>query len=156
MGNEELARHVVRRFLADLPEQFAALSQAVASGDSGAVTQAAHAIKGAAANSGGAQLRALAWKVEQLGRAGDLAGAAATMPDLSASFDSAQPIMQEFSARVALTESRSCLLKMGLRLSPLVGQALPPANPSEARTGFFDPLQIPDLILHIVQPPNNI
>ncbi len=97
MGNEELARHVVRRFLADLPEQFAALSQAVAAGDSGAVAQAAHAIKGAAANTGGAQLRALAWKVEQLGRAGDLAGAAATLPDLSASFDSAQPIMQEFS-----------------------------------------------------------
>jgi signal transduction histidine kinase/DNA-binding response OmpR family regulator/HPt (histidine-containing phosphotransfer) domain-containing protein len=96
MGNEELARHVVRRFLADLPAQFAALSQAVGSGDSSAVTQAAHAIKGAAANTGGAQLRELAWKVEQLGRAGDLAGAAATLPDLSASFDSAQPVMQKF------------------------------------------------------------
>ena len=97
MGNEELARHVVGRFLEDMPLQLQALSRAVANGDAARVTEAAHSIKGAAANTSGEQLRQLAWKLEQLGRAGDLTGAEAALPELSAGFDAVLPLMEQFS-----------------------------------------------------------
>ena len=104
MGDDDLARRIIRRFLEDLPQQFQTLSQAVARGDTAAVMQVAHAIKGAAANTGGTQLRELAAKLEQLGRAGDLTGAAATLPEFSAGLDAVRPVMERFG--LAQSESR--------------------------------------------------
>ena len=76
MGDDELARQVVSGFLDFLPHQLAALAQALEAADSDAVRQAAHSIKGAAANAGGPQLSQTARKLEQLGAQGDLAQAA--------------------------------------------------------------------------------
>jgi len=97
MGNEDLARRVVRQFVDDAPRQLELLAQAVADADAVSVTQVAHAIKGAAANTGGKHLRELAGKMEQMGRSGDLAGAAATLPELAAGLDAALPVMERFS-----------------------------------------------------------
>jgi HPt (histidine-containing phosphotransfer) domain-containing protein len=64
--------------------------------DAKAVRLVAHSIKGAAANVGGLELREIAWKLEQTGNSGDLTAAAAALPELSASFERARPVMEEF------------------------------------------------------------
>ncbi|HUI53824.1 MAG TPA: PAS domain S-box protein [Bryobacteraceae bacterium] len=96
MGNRELARRIVRGFVEDLPRQIAALAEAVNSGDAGQVRRIAHSIKGSAANAGVLEIRQVAGKLEQQSRAGDLASAAAALPELSASFERAKPIMDQF------------------------------------------------------------
>ena len=96
MGNEDLAQRIIRGFVEDMPRQIALLAQAVNNRDADAVRLVAHSIKGAAANVGGLEVREIAWKLEQTGRAGDLAAAAATLPELSARFESLRPIMEKF------------------------------------------------------------
>jgi HPt (histidine-containing phosphotransfer) domain-containing protein len=97
MGDDEMARRVVAKFLGDMPRQLAALSQAISSADGSAVRMAAHSIKGAAANVGGIEVRDAAWKLEQLGKAGDLGPAASVLGDLSASLERVRPLMERFS-----------------------------------------------------------
>jgi PAS domain S-box-containing protein len=96
IGNEELAQRVIRRFVADMPGQLAQLGRAVSESDSPQVRLLAHSIKGAAGNVGGLEMREVAWKLEQKGTAGDLTGADAVLPELSASFDRVKPIMEGF------------------------------------------------------------
>jgi HPt (histidine-containing phosphotransfer) domain-containing protein len=96
MGNEELARHILRRFLDDLPVQIARLAQAVSDGDAQQVRLAAHAIKGAAASVSGRQIRDASWKLEQQGRDGNLTAAAASLTELWASVERARPLMESF------------------------------------------------------------
>ncbi len=96
MGNEDLARRLVRGFVDDMPEQIARLAQAVSNLDAEAVRLVAHSIKGAAASVCGLEMQEIAHRLEQNGRAGDLAAASAALPELSASLDRARPIMQKF------------------------------------------------------------
>lgn len=84
MGNEDLARRVVRRFLSDAPRQLAALAEAVSQSDAEAARLAAHSLKGAAANVGGTQVSSTAKRVEMMGKAGDLTGASDLLPELAA------------------------------------------------------------------------
>jgi HPt (histidine-containing phosphotransfer) domain-containing protein len=105
MGNEELARRVLRRFLDDLPAQIARLAQAVNESDAPQVRLAAHAIKGAAACVSGREIRDASWKLEQQGRDGNLTAAAAALTELSASFERAMPLMESYCREdPALTE----------------------------------------------------
>jgi PAS domain S-box-containing protein len=99
MGNEDLAQRIVRGFVDDMPHQLALLAQAVNSLDGNALRLAAHSIKGAAANVGGLEMSGIAWKLEQAGSAGDLTAAAATLPELLASFERVKPAMERFSHR---------------------------------------------------------
>ena len=99
MGNEDLAQRIIRGFVEDMPRQIALLAQAVNNLDAQAVRLVAHSIKGAADNVGGLEMREIAWKLELTGRTGDLTTAAAALPELSASFESARPIMEKFCNR---------------------------------------------------------
>jgi HPt (histidine-containing phosphotransfer) domain-containing protein len=99
MGNEDLAQRIVRGFVDDMPHQLALLAQAVNSLDGNALRLAAHSINGAAANVGGLEMSGIAWKLEQAGSAGDLTAAAATLPELLASFERVKPAMERFSHR---------------------------------------------------------
>jgi HPt (histidine-containing phosphotransfer) domain-containing protein len=96
MGNEDLAQRIVRGFVSDMPRQIALLAQAVKDLDGDAVRLAAHSIKGAAANVGGLEMRDAAWKLEQTGSAGDLTGAVAVLPQLSATFERLRPALERF------------------------------------------------------------
>ncbi len=96
MGNEDLARRIIRGFMDDMPNQIASLAQAVNNFDSAAVRMVAHSIKGAAANVGGLEMREIAWKLEQKGSTGDLAAAAAEVPALAASFERVKPALEKF------------------------------------------------------------
>jgi HPt (histidine-containing phosphotransfer) domain-containing protein len=64
------------------------------------VRQAAHAIKGAAANVSGSQIRALAARLEQLGGSGDLNPAGEIFEELVASFVRSRASMDEFCRSV--------------------------------------------------------
>jgi len=98
MGDEERARRIMDVFLADIPRQIAALAVAISETDPKSARLHAHSIKSAAANVGGRGIREVAWKLEQLGSAGDLATAAVVLPELEASFERARPAMERFCA----------------------------------------------------------
>jgi signal transduction histidine kinase/DNA-binding response OmpR family regulator len=96
MGNEAMARRVAGTFINTMPEQLAALANAIRSFDAPAARLAAHSIKGAAANVGGTAIRDLAAKLEKLGESGELESAAEFLPELDATFQSLKPVMQRF------------------------------------------------------------
>jgi HPt (histidine-containing phosphotransfer) domain-containing protein len=79
-----------------MPHQIALLAQAVNDHDAQTVRLIAHSIKGAAAGVCGEEIREIAWKLEQTGNAGDLAAAAAALPELSARFERAKTPMEGF------------------------------------------------------------
>ncbi len=87
LGDQELAQSVVAAFLNDLPRQLEALRVCLDAGDAPGVERRAHSIKGASANLSGEALRAVAFAVEQAGKAGDLTLALARMPELERQFD---------------------------------------------------------------------
>jgi two-component system, sensor histidine kinase and response regulator len=100
LGNETLARRIVRGFVDDIPRQIALLAQAVNDLDAGAFRLVAHSIKGAAANVGGLELEQIARTLEQTASVGDLAAAVAHLPELEACFERVRPAMESFSNQV--------------------------------------------------------
>jgi CheY-like chemotaxis protein/HPt (histidine-containing phosphotransfer) domain-containing protein len=99
MGNENLAQKIIRGFVKDMPRQIALLAEAVKNLDGNAVRLAAHSIKGAAGNVGAVRMQHISWTLEQTGIAGDFTAAAAALPELSLSFESAKPIMETFCSQ---------------------------------------------------------
>ena len=85
-GDRQLAIRVLDRFLSDIPAQLSALAKAVEGRDGGSGAEAAHAIRGAAANVGGSTLAALAATLERLCRAGALDAVAELAPEVTAVF----------------------------------------------------------------------
>ena len=75
-GDFELLREIVALFAEDAPRQLEAMRKAIAAGDAKALADAAHTLKGAAANFDPGEAAGLALRLERLGRAGTLEGAA--------------------------------------------------------------------------------
>ena len=96
MGDEDLARQLIRGFVDDMPRQLAALAEAVSNNDASRYRLVAHSIKGAAGNVGGSEVQKTAAKLEQDGSIGDLSGAAAGLRELWANFERARPAMEDF------------------------------------------------------------
>jgi HPt (histidine-containing phosphotransfer) domain-containing protein len=96
MGNEVLARRILRGFVDDMPRQLAVLAEALSEGDAGLIRMTAHGIKGAAASVSGPEIREASWKLEQLAREGNLLNADAALQEISVSFERAKPVMQRF------------------------------------------------------------
>ena len=69
-----------------MPRQIEALVAALQAGDAAGAGSQAHIIKGAASNVGGDALRAVAFEMEEAGRAGDLETVAARLPEMEAQF----------------------------------------------------------------------
>lgn len=75
-GDEALVHLVLETFLAELPIRLAELTRALAARDAEAVRQVAHALKGAFAQLGAAELARAFGSIEACGRAGQPAHAA--------------------------------------------------------------------------------
>jgi signal transduction histidine kinase/CheY-like chemotaxis protein/HPt (histidine-containing phosphotransfer) domain-containing protein len=75
-GDERLLRELVRLFVKESPRWLAGLRQAVSDGDPAALRAAAHSLKGSLGTLGARAAFEAAARVEALGRAGRLAGAA--------------------------------------------------------------------------------
>ena len=95
MNDKDLARTILDGFLEDLPGQITQLKNHVAAGDARIVEQQAHKIKGASATVGGEALRAVAWAMEQAGKAGDMDAARARVSDLDAQFNALKEALEK-------------------------------------------------------------
>jgi CheY-like chemotaxis protein/HPt (histidine-containing phosphotransfer) domain-containing protein len=74
-GEEELLEEVLQLFLSDAPNRLAALRAGLEQSDPKRVEVAAHSLKGAAGYVGAEQVAARAFKLEELGRSGELSRA---------------------------------------------------------------------------------
>ena len=72
MGDVKLADEVVGEFLAEAPQVFAGLRQALDYGDAGSVKEKAHALKGSSATVGAVALERMAGQIEAAGESGDM------------------------------------------------------------------------------------
>jgi HPt (histidine-containing phosphotransfer) domain-containing protein len=75
-GDGELMATLAREYERDSDRQLTAMHQALADADAHALERAAHTLKGASANLGAARLAELCARLQELGRAGELDGAA--------------------------------------------------------------------------------
>ncbi len=87
MGDEGLARRIAEGFLEDIPKQIETLKTYLKEGDVARTQRQAHTIKGASANMGGEAMRAVAFGMEKMAKAGDLDAVMANLPELDAQFD---------------------------------------------------------------------
>ena len=69
-------------FLDDCPARLSAIQAGVEGHDSAALREAAHTLRGSVANFGATRAVEAAMKLELMGKAGDLTGAAAALADL--------------------------------------------------------------------------
>ncbi|MDD2707607.1 MAG: response regulator [Verrucomicrobiae bacterium] len=74
IGGMEVLRQAARIFLADYPSLLTAIKQSIAGQNADAARQAAHTLKGAAANLGAQSLSATAGEIESLAQKKDFAG----------------------------------------------------------------------------------
>ena len=95
MNDEELARVVLDGFLSELPDQITQLKNHLATGETRPVEQQAHKIKGACSTVGCEALRAVAWAMEQAGKAGDMDAARARVSDLDAQFNALKVALEK-------------------------------------------------------------
>ena len=81
-GDEELLRELIEVFLGDSPKWLSDLRKAAAEGNAIDLRRAAHTIKGAVGYFGADEAGAAADRLQELGRAGDVAAAVAVVPAL--------------------------------------------------------------------------
>ena len=81
-GDEELIAELAGLFVEDAPSQLEDIRGAILQGDTGALNEAAHKLKGAVANFGAAVAQELAYTLEKMGREGHLVAASATFEAL--------------------------------------------------------------------------
>jgi PAS domain S-box-containing protein len=96
MDDEDLARTIAAGFLADVPRQMDALTNALRAGDTAACGRLAHTIKGAAANVGGDVLQATAADMERAAASGTLDEVSACLPPMEAAFAGLAEVMAPF------------------------------------------------------------
>jgi HPt (histidine-containing phosphotransfer) domain-containing protein len=95
-GDLELLREIVALFAADAPLQVAAIRKAIQTGDGTALAEAAHSLKGSAANFEAGAAADLALRLERLGRAGTLEGAAGLCDALEKATEDLQARLSRF------------------------------------------------------------
>jgi len=86
MDDAALIHTVASAFLGDMSEQIERLKTSIKDGDLQTVTAHSHKIKGAAATVGGLALSALAHRIEQAGKAGELEALRQILPEVEHSF----------------------------------------------------------------------
>jgi CheY-like chemotaxis protein/HPt (histidine-containing phosphotransfer) domain-containing protein len=96
LGDRSLLREIVGLFFEAYPAQLAAVRAAVDARDPGALERAAHALKGSIGHFAARQPFELAHRLEQMGRVGDLAGAAETCAALEAAVERLRPALASF------------------------------------------------------------
>ncbi|MGA9937437.1 MAG: response regulator [Candidatus Acidiferrales bacterium] len=96
-GDAKLLRNITRTFLRDYPAKLAAIKQAIARQDAPALASAAHALKGAVAIFDAADAVESARDLQQMGRQGDLAKAAATCQKLDEALASLNAKLREYA-----------------------------------------------------------
>jgi len=99
LGDEALAKRMIDAFLEDMPRQLLLLAEGIGSGDAAKVRLSAHSVKGAAGAVGGTEIRQAAAELEKHAITGDLTSTPDRLAALTASFDRARGMMENFPAR---------------------------------------------------------
>ena len=86
MGDEELAKNIIKSFLDDIPGEITATKEAFAKNDALSMQRLAHSVKGAAANIGAKALQDVAFQMEKAGEAEDIDKAALLLPQIDDQF----------------------------------------------------------------------
>jgi PAS domain S-box-containing protein len=97
-GDERLLADVAQIFLKDSPGWVAEMRSALAGADAAALRRAAHTLKGAVGYFGAAEVSAAALRLEDLGRAGDLAPAPAALQTLEQALSRLRPALLPLAA----------------------------------------------------------
>jgi HPt (histidine-containing phosphotransfer) domain-containing protein len=85
-GEPDLVEEVLALFVADAQERIVVLAAAAAAHNPEGLQRAAHALKGGAANVGAHRLQNLCRELEEMGRAGETAGATARIAAIGEEF----------------------------------------------------------------------
>jgi HPt (histidine-containing phosphotransfer) domain-containing protein len=93
-GEPDLVAEVVQLFLDDSPRRVSAIRAAAAAGDASQLGEAAHGLKGSAANVGAVQLRALCERLEHLGKSGDTSLSTLLVAALEAEYPRVQAALE--------------------------------------------------------------
>jgi HPt (histidine-containing phosphotransfer) domain-containing protein len=94
-GDTSLRRDIVRMFLEDCPLRVDAIGRAIASGDTALLVSSAHTLKGSAAYLKASIVRGHAAELEQCGREGRNADAAAVFEKLRDAIDQLVPELKK-------------------------------------------------------------
>jgi HPt (histidine-containing phosphotransfer) domain-containing protein len=97
-GDERLLADVVQIFLKDSPGWVAEIRSALARADAAGLRRAAHTLKGAVGYFGAAEVGGAALRLEELGRAGDLAAAPAALETLEQALSRLRPALLPLAA----------------------------------------------------------
>lgn len=87
LHDEQMARRIVKGFLADMPELLRVLQKVIAAGDAEQAEFRAHTIKGAAAAVGAEGLQAIAGEIEKVARLGEVAAGTSLFSELTRQFE---------------------------------------------------------------------
>jgi HPt (histidine-containing phosphotransfer) domain-containing protein len=98
-GDEEFITELVRTYLAEGPENLAAMESAAAAGDAAAMVRPAHSLKSSSAALGAMRLSELAREIEYAGRSGSAEGLADRVEQAKAAWSATVEAMKE--ARLA-------------------------------------------------------
>jgi HPt (histidine-containing phosphotransfer) domain-containing protein len=98
LGDEEIAREIATLHLANSPSLLEKIRAAVARGDARMLQEGAHALKGMVGNFESGEAHQSAWRLELLGKDGNLALAAAELEALEAALESLNRGLREFVA----------------------------------------------------------
>lgn len=81
-GDMDLLKEIIEIFLEDFPNQMREIQEGIDKGDAHVVERAAHSLKGSVANFAAGRAREAAYRLEVLGREGNLGEADEALADL--------------------------------------------------------------------------
>jgi two-component system, sensor histidine kinase and response regulator len=97
-GDEELLREITAIFMEEYPSLIHEIEVAVHDSDAKRLEKAAHSLKGSVANFGAHRATQAAYRLETLGRRGELGDASVALNDLLFEFHQLQPALEDLVA----------------------------------------------------------
>jgi signal transduction histidine kinase/CheY-like chemotaxis protein len=114
-GDAELLRRMIKIFLKDHPKKMALLRQALARKDAAALAATAHALKGSVSIFGAAEARQFAEELQDMGRQGQISGAAERLKLLEEQIVILEKKLRGYTREASRTGSPSGKGKAGVR-----------------------------------------
>jgi HPt (histidine-containing phosphotransfer) domain-containing protein len=93
-GDEEFLVELIQTYFDDSPVQLVAMEVALAAGDAESLRRAAHSLKSNSANFGALKLAATCKEVEEMAKAGVLAGAGEKITQVAAEYGQARVALE--------------------------------------------------------------
>jgi protein-histidine pros-kinase len=114
-GDAKLLQRMIKIFLKDYPKKLALLRKALAQKDAAAIAATAHVLKGSVSIFGAAGARRCAEELQEMGRAGQLSGAAMPLAQLEEEIANLEKKLRGYKREASRTGSPSGKGKAGVR-----------------------------------------